>query len=66
VPAAELECGLVLDADTVEAVARVQAQGRDVLRRDARQNRVVSQRCGAPNQLGEDQAPETGTPLAAA
>src|SRR5438552_15530339 len=62
VPAVELERGLVLDTNPVKAVARVQAERRDVRRRDARQDRVVSQHPGAPNELGENQAPEPCTP----
>ena len=57
-PAAELERGFPLDADAVEPVAFVKAKGRGVLRRDARQHRVVPEHPGAPAELGEDQTPE--------
>src|SRR6266705_6205226 len=58
VPASELERGLALDADRPEAVTRMQAQRRGVLRGDPRHDRVVLEHPGAPDQLGEDQAAE--------
>jgi hypothetical protein len=64
VPAAELESGFALDADQAEAVALVEAPGRDVLGRDPREQRVVPEHPGPLDQVGEDQAPEARTALA--
>src|SRR5437763_16700324 len=60
VPAAELERRLAFDADELEAVARMQAEGPGVSRGDPRHDRMVLEHPRAPDQLGEDHAAEPG------